>query len=460
MSYTASLVDRILDFDNGSIPKNVIEKTKVFILDNIGCALGGYATEAGRQVAEQARKFRGAGEAALIGDGSLVSAPFACWANSSLANILDMDDVFAGTAHQANCLVPTALGVGQAMKKSGLEVLRAIVLGFEVGSRIMMYCWPSPAKARTYFPSTWQVFNAVTVTGVLSGLGREELYHAYNLAGTVPPVPIDMQKFVERPMGFSKNVFGWTTFTGVFWTQMAKTGARGAAEIFDGDAGFWAIMGSDFHDFEKLSEGLGEKYNILDTKYKPYPLCTWGHSSVDAFSKIVEENQLSADILDSIRVKTLKRAVDFLASPRMETMYDAQFSLPHAFSMVALGKNPGPEWMSEENIFKNQQARSIADRVTMDVDPAAEQIFNNEKGLKIPTEVVVKTLDGRVFHESITHSKGTPNNPFTEGELVDKFTALASSTLHQSRINQIIDTVNNIENIDDISILTGLLCKT
>ena len=155
-------------------------------MDSIGCAIGGYATEAGKQIVAQAKEFKGAGEAAIIADGSLVSAPFACWANSSLANVLDMDDVFAGTAHQGNCLVPTALGIGQAMKKSGLDVLRAVILGFEVGSRIIMYCWPSPSKARTYFPSTWQVFDAVTVTGSLLDLGPKELYHAYGLAGTVP----------------------------------------------------------------------------------------------------------------------------------------------------------------------------------------------------------------------------------------------------------------------------------
>ena len=460
MRYTEKLMDRIVDFNKENIPRKVIASTKLFILDNIGCALGGYPTEAGRQIVAQARDFKGAGEATVIGDGSLVSAPFACWANSSLANVLDMDDVFAGTAHQANCLVPTALGVGQAMKKSGMEVLQAIILGFEVGSRIMMYCWPSPSKARTYFPSTWQVFDAVTVAGTLLGLGPKELYHAYGLAGTVPPLPIDMQKFVERPMGFSKNVFGWTTFTGVFWTQMAEKGVQGTARIFDGDAGFWAIMGSDFHDFDKLLEGLGEKYNILDTKYKPYPLCTWGHSSVDAFEKIVRENEISAEAIGGVKVKTLKRAVDFLASLQMETMYDAQFSLPHAFSMVALGKKPGPEWMSEENIFRNPKARFIAERVKIQVDPTAEQVFNDEKGLAIPTEVEVTTLDGKVYREILRYSKGTPNNPFTEEELRDKFKTLASSVLSPSKLNQVIDAVEGIDKLDDISILMKLLRET
>jgi len=457
MSETHKLVDAVVKFNKEAIPAQVIEHTKIFVLDNLGCAIGGYATKAGKQIAGQAKLFRGAGEASIMGDGSLVSAPFACWANSSISNVLDMDDVYAGTAHQANCLVPTAFGIGQAMNKSGLEVLRAIVVGFEVGSRIMMYCWPSPSKARTYFPSTWQVFDAATVTGILLGLGAEELYHAYGLAGTTPPLPIDMQKFVERPMGFSKNVFGWTTFTGIFWTLMAKQGAEGTADIFDGEAGFWKIMGSDFCDFGKLLENLGKKYNILDTKYKPYPLCTWGHTSVDAFESIVRGNGIDAGRIASVNVKTIKRAVDYLSDIRMNTLYDAQFSLPHAISMVALGKEPGPEWMKEENIFGNPEARSIAEKVRMHVDPDAEQVFNDQKGLAIPSTVEVRTIDGVTYQENVEFSKGTPNNPFSVDELKDKFRTLASSLMDQNRIEEIIKTVDSLDSCSAISDLIALL---
>jgi 2-methylcitrate dehydratase PrpD len=200
MTYTEELVDFIIHSKKESLSERVIDHTKMLILDTIGCAVGGFCTEPGKKIVALAKQFSGIGEATLVGDGSKASAPFACWANSSLANILDMDDVFAGTAHQANCLIPTAFGVGEAQNASGLDVIHSIVIGFEVGSRIGLYAWPSPAKARTYFPSTWQVFDAVAVSGKLLGLGKEELLHAFGLAGTVSPLPVDMLKFVQRPI--------------------------------------------------------------------------------------------------------------------------------------------------------------------------------------------------------------------------------------------------------------------
>ncbi|MFH1479903.1 MAG: MmgE/PrpD family protein [Pseudomonadota bacterium] len=459
MRYTEDLVQYIVEHRKDDLPEEVMEKVKLIILDTIGCGIGGYCTDLGKQVVSMAKRYQIPGEARLIGDGTKVCAEFACWANSSLANILDMDDVFAGTAHQANCLIPTAFGIGEVQNASGLEVIHAITLGFEVGSRIGLHAWPSPAKARTYFPSTWQVFNAVTAAGMLLGLNKKALYHAFGLAGTVPPIPIDMQKFVERPMGFAKNVFGWTTFTGVFWTRLAQMGSEGAHDILDGDAGFWTMMGSDEHDFKKLLEGLGEKFHLMDTKFKPYPLCTWGHTSVDAAKKIFEENPIQVENIESIKVKTLKRAVDFLSNPGMATIFDAQFSLPHAISMLALGKKPGPEWMNRDNIFHNPEAKAIARKVTMEVDPSAEQIFFEENGLAIPSHVEIRMEDGRIYQETVKYSKGTPNNPFTKEEVEDKFRTLASSLLDEKRIREIMNTVNGLEKLDNISLLTELLKK-
>jgi 2-methylcitrate dehydratase PrpD len=457
MNYTKDLVGFIVGHNKESLPENVIEQAKLLVLDTIGCGIGGYCTNLGKQVTSMARKYDLTEESTLIGDGTKVCAEFASWANSSLTNILDMDDVFAGTAHQGNCLIPVSFAVGETQRSSGLDVLHAIILGFEVGSRIGLHAWPSPEKARTYFPSTWQVFNAVTAAGKLFGLGAEEFYHAFGLAGTIPPLPIDMQKFVERPMGFAKNVFGWTTFAGVFWTCMAEKGVPGTSNILDGDAGFWTIMGSDHYDPEKLKQGLGQEFNILDTKFKPYPLCTWGHTSVDAVKKVFEKNQLEAKDIEAVKVKTVKRAVDFLSNPKMDTIFDAQFSLPHAIAMLALRKKPGPEWMSEENIFNNPAAKAIAAKVTMEVDPLAEQVFFEENGLAIPSHVEIGTVHGKTYQEEIKYSKGTPNNPFSKEEIEDKFETLASSLFSREKIERIIETTNRLEKLEEISALTRLL---
>jgi len=127
--------------------------------------------------------------------------------------------------------------------------------------------------------------------------------------------------------------------------------------------------------------------------------------------------------------------------------------------MMALRKIPGPEWMSEKNMFHNPEAKVAAEKVVMEIDPVAEEVFYKENGLAILSHVEVEIVQDKVFREEVKYSKGTPNNPFTKEELKDKFRTLASSLFSEKRINQIIETVDNLDELDNISMLIKLLKK-
>ena len=124
--------------------------------------------------------------------------------------------------------------------------------------------------------------------------------------------------------------------------------------------------------------------------------------------------------------------------------------------MLALRKMPH-EWMSEENIFRNQEAQAVVQKVVLEVDPVAERIFSEEKGLAIPSAVEVQMNDGKIFQETVKYSKGTPKNPFTTQELRDKFRILASALFSEQRISAIMETVESLERVNDICDLTVLL---
>lgn len=458
MTYTEKLADLIVETKSENLPPDVVHQAKIIVMDTIGVGIGGYCTDVGKQIVAMARNFPGSPGAALIGDGSKVSEVFATWANSSLSNLMDMDETFSGTAHLGNCVISTAMAVGERVGASGKEVLHALVLGFETGSRIMRYLWPSPMKGvRIYLPSTWQVLAATVTAGKLLELNREEMVHAFGLAGTVPPIPLDMKKFVERPMGFGKNVFGWTTMTGVFWTILAKMGMKGTPNILDGDGGFWFLVGSDQYNYEKLLEGWGQKYNILDTKFKPYPSCTWGHSSIDATKIILEQHLIKPEEIEIINIKTLERSAQFLSDTEIKTIFDAQFSLPYALAMLLLGQKAGPEWLSEENMFHNEKVKEIEKKIKIQVDSDAEKVFAKESGEAMMSTVEIKTNQGNVYREQVKYPKGSPRNPFTPEELTEKFKIVTSSLFSEKKIAQLLKEINRLDEIENISDFTGLL---
>jgi 2-methylcitrate dehydratase PrpD len=108
-------------------------------------------------------------------------------------------------------------------------------------------------------------------------------------------------------------------------------------------------------------------------------------------------------------------------------------------------------------MFNNQLAKTVAEKVKITTDPTAEEVFFEENGVAILSDVEVEMIDSKIYREKIKYSKGTPNNPFTEEELIEKFKMLASSLFSQERVNKIIETVDDLENLEDITILTDLL---
>jgi len=113
--------------------------------------------------------------------------------------------------------------------------------------------------------------------------------------------------------------------------------------------------------------------------------------------------------------------------------------------------------MSEENLFHNLEATVLAEKVTMEVDPGAEEVFFQENGLAIPSHVEVRTVDGKVYREEVKYSKGTPNNPFEKGDLQAKFRNLSSPLLSEKQAVEIMAAGEALDRMEDISQLTALL---
>ena len=99
----AEYIERIKYND---IPRAAIEKTKLCILDSIGCALGGSVTDEGKIVIKSLLKG-GQGSSTIFGHKIRTSLNSAVFINSTLSNILDFDDTYMG--HPGATIVPVAL---------------------------------------------------------------------------------------------------------------------------------------------------------------------------------------------------------------------------------------------------------------------------------------------------------------------------------------------------------------
>ena len=454
MDVTETLAEFTVGFQYEDIPPEVIKKAKRCILDSLGCAIGGYDTWIGKTIISSVKEFTGPPHSTIMGDGSKVAPHQAAFANTALANMLDFDDTSEGIGHPGNTAIPASLAVGEFVKASGRDFLLAVVLAYEVSTRIGYGIKPTPAKGKFIFIAPcWEVFNAAVAASKLLALDKKQTVIAFGTAGDSSPVPTNTPKLVEGPL-WNKCDIAFASSNGVQAAFMARKGVPGPLKVLDGD-GFWIQAASDTCDFDVMTAGLGKEYRIMAVSFKPYPSCAWLHSANDAVAAIIGGQNLRAEDIREIKVRTGALAAR-MQNYAPKTAAECEFSLPYGIAMVALRETVGAAWHNEEKM-QSKEVIDMLKRIKVEEDPEATNLFNSTKGYIQRATADIITKEGRTFSERIDYKKGQGENPFTDDELKNKFQNLAMPVLKAKKANEVIQMVDRLEEISDISTLAEAL---
>ena len=124
---------------NRALPEPVLEKTKHHVLDTIAAMVSGAELPPGRAAIAFARGYGGKA-VATVAASNLVCGPIeAALANGVLAHADETDDSHGPSRSHPGCAtVPAALALGEQFGASGMHFLRAVALGYDVGTRVTM----------------------------------------------------------------------------------------------------------------------------------------------------------------------------------------------------------------------------------------------------------------------------------------------------------------------------------
>lgn len=191
-----------------------------------------------------------------------------------------------------------------------------------------------------------------------------------------------------------------------------------------------------------------------------------------AFTKLIDEHDIKAEEIEKIMVKgsMLYAPIFHVRHPR--TPVNMQFSVAHSLANAALRVKPGPKWQYPETI-DNPGMKRLRDMVDIELDPKTLDVMAQDlageypkQPRRVPTTVEVKAR-GQVYKESTEYAKGDPaawveGMAMSDEELKDKFRAQAVDVLNMSagwrnKIEKAIETIYNLENINDITELVNLL---
>jgi 2-methylcitrate dehydratase PrpD len=447
------------------LPPDVVHDTKRVILDTIGCAIGGHATEAGKIVVKVKAALGGVERAAILGTSLRTSATAAAFVNAELANLLDADETFLMMGHHANCMVAVALAVGQEVGASGKDVLSAVAVGYDVAARVALSLdvRQEPGSGVEFGPlcgNGWITFGCASVAGTLLGLDEEQLMHAFGIAAASAPIPYlgRWERAVPRNRAMTKYAFyGPIAENGVLAALFAREGFVGDPDILDGDVGFWRLTGARGIHQGFLTERLGEKWWIADAAFKAYPGCRHVSTAMDLLAGIVTTHELTVDDIDSVTVRVNPVLVErhFGVFPHNEV--DMLFSASYLLAVGVLERFvPGPEWVDSRHLADGR-LRRLASRIELVPHPPATaaikaQLARDRLYTKVPTELEVRAR-GRTFTAAAEYAKGDPWSPesrMSDAELADKFHRFSSGTLGPRTADVAVERIMSLERLEGI----------
>jgi 2-methylcitrate dehydratase PrpD len=419
----ASLTERLADWqlarrDTGFAAAD-IEAARLLVLDWLGSAVAGMGTDTGRIFLEYAR-LQPAGKVTLLGLAEGRSVEVAALVNGALSHIVEMDDVEReSVTHPGAVVVPAALAVAERVGASGLELLAAVVAGYEIMVRVGAALGPEHYH-HFHNTSTAGVFGAAAAAGWLLGLDRERLVWALGNAGTQAS---GLWQFNDEGALTKPLHPGRAAANGVLAATLSRLGLTGARRILEGERGFFAGLaprGDPQRVVAHLGEA-GEPLCVQKISIKPHASCRHTHAPIDA--ALALRAQLPADAaIDAVRVSTYKAALTLCDKPDPHTAPDAKFSLQFCVASALLRGRVGLAEFSDAALA-DSAVRALLPRIAVAVDPAREAAYPGCWS----AAVEVRLADGRTFEATQDRPKGDPENPLSVPELEAKFRNLAAA---------------------------------
>ncbi len=453
MGVTAQLASFVVETTFADVPSLAYTRAKEAMLDGLGCALVGSPTPSGKLMTQYVRARSEIPRAAVIGSGFKTSAPLAALANATLAHALDFDDVnWSMSGHPTVPLLPAVLALGQEIHASGPEVLLAYTLGFEVETKIGLGVNPRHYDLGWHATSTLGTLGAAAACAKLLRLGVEKTRMAFGISASTAAGLRQNFGTMTKPLHP-----GQAAMNGVTAAQLAQLGWTADANILEAPYGFCQLYaGGGQYNLDLIVKHLGNPFELLATgvAIKQYPCCAFTHRALDGILALVQQHQLRANDVVGVVCQVGRPTLEVLIHTRPQTGLEGKFSMQYCLAAALLDKHVGLLSFSDEKV-RRPAAQQLSERVTMRLHP--EVYHTGPSGEELPVLVAVTLKDGRTASTAVQHPKGHPANPLSTVALQDKFEDCAYGVLERPDIRQVIELVQTMEQVEDISRLMDVL---
>ena len=448
MSVIEKLSDLIVGLDPLKLPDRVTEKVKQCIFHALACSCGGYHLPWSRAAIDHLKELDTTGRSTVLIAGLKASPPDAALANSVLGHSIIQEDMHMGsTSHPGSMIIPAAMAMGEHVGCSGVDLIGAIVLGYELMSRIgrsvvsMEFC-------RTHRPSSvLGPLGAAAAGAKLLGLDRQRTADSLGLAGNLS------MGFNQWAVEGTDDLYfqnGYASSNGVRAALIGGQGGTFSKRIIEGRAGLLAAFGKK-PESEGIATVTDEEWAVEEVYYKKVPACAFVQTGTILAHEMSQRHDMDLKEISDIRIYTFQVARDYPGLDHtgpFSSINQAKMSLPFSVSSMLVSKEISQEAFDR---YEDPEVGRLAGLCTLEADTGITLRFPEKQGSRI----VIRMRDGQEIQgEREDVSVMTPT------EVLENFRVQAGRYFKEDRIGALTELVQKLEQVDDIRKITGLLASS
>jgi 2-methylcitrate dehydratase PrpD len=442
------------------LPEDVIEATKLRVMDSMGLSLAGAETPFGRSIRATTVALSPPGSCRLLGTGDKVGVTSAAFANGAFSQALEFDDTHnESIVHMSSPAVAAGLAVSEMAPVSGRELIVAIALGNEISCRVGSVASGQFHKRGFHPTGLFGTFGSAYLASKLLGLDVRQTAQAAGICGSFASgllqcwVDGTQTKFLHP---------GWAAQSGITAAALAREGTTGPAEVFEGRFGLFASHLQDasgkLADFGRIADDLGTHWESRRSSFKPFPAAHVIHPYISAILRVKHKHGIAVEDVQCIECPVTEFIVGIVCEPTHEKFAPAsdshgrvslQYSIAEAFFHGSLGKNA---YRAES--LRDPAILALARRVRYYVDP------NYPGPGRFKGEVKVTLRDGRTLYELEEYNRGSAENPMSYEEIRAKFDENSSGFLSASRRDKLARAIMGLDTLSDAAELVTSACPS
>ncbi|HTS85384.1 MAG TPA: MmgE/PrpD family protein [Usitatibacter sp.] len=399
-----------------------------------GCAIGAARHESAEAALAAMKMLEPAPQASVLGRAEKLDMAGAALVNGITSHTFDFDDTHLKTViHPAGPVASALLALAEVRGASGREVIDALVLGIDVACRIGNCIYPD------HYDRGWHITGSTGMLGAAAGCARlmklDERKTQMAL-GIAASQPIGMrEQFGTMTKPFHP---GGAARAGLTSALLAANGFTASPRAIEAPRGYAQVVSSKT-DWNEITGGLGERFEISFNTYKPFACGIVIHPTIDAAIQLRGQGVKAEDI-ERVELRVHPLVLELTGKKEPQDGLQGKFSVYHGFAAGLLFGQAG-EHEYDDAIVLREDVAALRRKVVAAVDTSVAEDA---------ADVTAILRGGKRVHIRVDHAIGSLERPLSDAQLEAKFNSLADPVIGKDKARAAIEACWKLAQAKDV----------